>query len=425
MKQQSFFVLVLLTLFSSALISILTPMAKEITQALGLAGEEQVALINSLFLMIGACSSLIWAILADKFPRKILLIVATLEWAIVAFITIFATDFYSLLLYQLIAAVGFGAALPLIFSLLVDLVEVEQRGKRFGQLSAIYVLGNGLGQILSGFLIELYPWFIPFIIVSIGGFICTALLFSIKEPLRGAKDKLYATIDDNVLGLSYKIRIKDFKKIWRIKSTILILCLNFAMFISIGAISSLFITMLRHDYLFSSTVATIFLIIIFGGQVPSGPLFGNMGDKRYERDKNGRIQVVLMCLLIGSILYIIAYSLVFTANDILIVIIFLMLTFLGAFFFGGIDPLTQATLGEINPPQIRSTIYSLNYLAYTFGRSISLLIVGQFYLIFNNQYRPGYFIISIMALACTLILIPILRFLPRDIENIKSQQQQE
>ena len=52
----------------------------------------------------------------------------------------------------------------------VDLVEVEQRGKRFGQLSAIYVLGNGLGQILSGFLIELYPWFIPFIIVSTSAF---------------------------------------------------------------------------------------------------------------------------------------------------------------------------------------------------------------------------------------------------------------
>ena len=418
-KNYSSKILIILTLFSSTLFSIITPMAEELTLALNLSNQDQVAFINSMFLLVGASFSLIWAILGDKFPRKILLIIATFEWAFLTFLTIFSMNFQTLLFFQLFTAIGFGAALPLVFSLMIDLVEPENRGRKFGVLSAVYVLGNGLGQILSGFLIEVYTWQIPLIIISIAGFACSFLLFSIQEPSRGARDELY-----KFDKLDYKIKKEDLKQIWKIKSTLLILILNFTMFISIGAISSFFISMLKNsnDFSLSSTLATIFLIIVFGSQVPSGPIFGKLGDKKRKIDNNGRIKVVLTCLLFGSLLYIIAYSITFISKDIVTAFIFLGITFFGAFLFGGIDPLTQATLGEINPPQIRSTIYSLNYLAYSFGRSISLLILGQLFLVFNSQYTPGYFILSIMALACTLILVPILKFLPRDIKNIKSKE---
>ncbi len=347
-------------------------MAKELTLALNLGSEEQVAVINSMFLMVAAFSSLVWAVLADKFQRKTLLIVATIEWSIFTLLTIFATDFYSLLIFQLFTAIGFGAALPLIFSLIVDLVDPENRGRKFGVLSAVYVMGNGLGQMLSGFLIDFYTWQVPIFIISISGFFCTGLLFLLIEPVRGAMDRLNKNSGEIDIDLSYKIKLKDLQKIWRIKSTIGLLILNFVMFISIGAISSFFISMLKNDFMLSSGLATIFLILVFSSQVVSGPLFGKMGDKKRQTDKNGRMKIVLICLIGGSSLYIIAYSLTFISTDFIVAFIFIAIVYIGAFLFGGIDPLTQATLGETNPPQIRSTIYSLNYLAYTFGRRISL-----------------------------------------------------
>ncbi|MFW9999217.1 MAG: MFS transporter [Candidatus Hodarchaeota archaeon] len=419
-KLKSIQIITLLTLFSSALFSIITPMAEEISFALNF-NENQVTFINSMFLMVGAVSSLIWAILGDKTSRKILLIISTLEWSVLLLLTIFSTNFLSLLTFQLITAIGFGAALPLIFSLAVDLVDPKNRGKKFGTLSAVYVLGNGLGQVLSGFLIDYYTWQIPLLIISIGGFICTGLLFLVEEPLRGSKDELYQSIDEGAFGLGYKIKINDLKQIWKIKSTLWILFFNFTMFISIGAIASFFISMMKNDFELSSTLATLILILVFGSQVPAGPLFGKWGDKKYESEKKGRMKVVLICLLSGSTLYIIAYLLFFISTELPIIFIFVILTIGGAFLFGGIDPLTQATLG-INPPQIRSTIYSINYLTYTFGRSISLLLLGQFFISFNNFYSPGYLILSIMALICSLSLIPILKILPRDIESIKSSK---
>lgn len=418
MRLESNHILTLLTLFSSALFSIITPMSQEISTALNFQ-ENQIALINSLFLMVGALSSLFWALLGDYFTRRILLIISTLEWAIMIFLTMFSTNFYSLLIFQLITAIGFGAALPLIFSLTVDLIEPENRGKRFGSLSAVYVLGNGLGQILSGFLIDYYIWQVPLLIISMGGFICVVLLFLLVEPTKGEKDEFYN--DESTIGIGHKIKLADLKQLWSIKTTIWILMLNFVMFISIGAISSFFISMLKNDYNLSSTLATIFLILVFGSQVPSGPFFGKLGDRKYEDDKNGRIKIILFCLIGGSTLYIIAYSLFFISTGLLFAIIFVLISFGGAFLFGGIDPLTQATL-SINPPQIRSTVFSVNYLTYTFGRSISLLLLSQFFLFFNNFYSPGYLILSIMALSCSILVYPILRLLPQDIENIKSKQ---
>ncbi|MFX0139657.1 MAG: MFS transporter, partial [Candidatus Hodarchaeota archaeon] len=348
------------------------------------------------------------------------LIIATLEWSILILLTILSTDFYSLLIFQMLTAIGFGAALPLVFSLTVDLVESEQRGKRFGILSAVYVLGNGLGQALSGFLIDVYPWQTPLIIISIGGFICTGLLFLIEEPQRGTMDDLHKRSSEESVKYDYRIKRIDLKNILKIKSTFWILIFNFVMFIAIGSISSFFISMLKNDYTLSSTLATVFLIIVFGSQIPSGPIFGRLGDKKRETNLDGRMKVVLICIISGSIFYIIGFSISFISKNLIFAFIFLIFALVAAFLFGGIDPLTQATLGEINPPQIRSTIYSLNYLTYTFGRSISLIFLGQFFMLFNNQYSPGYLILVILALLSSLFLIPILKYLPKDVERIKS-----
>ncbi|MBD3342087.1 MAG: MFS transporter [Candidatus Lokiarchaeota archaeon] len=420
MGKQTFGILILLTLFSSALFSIITPMAKELTLALNLNNEGQVAYINSLFLMVGAFSSLLWAYFADKYSRKWLLVISSLEWSVLTVMTIFAYDFYSFLLFQMIAAIGFGAALPLIYSLTLDLVSPLERGKKFGLLSAIYVMGNGLGQMLSGFLIDFYTWQVPLLIIGIGGIICTILLLIVEEPIRGAMEKSRKQQIEDVIVIDYKIRKGDLKKVWKIKTTFWIIIFSFAIFIAIGAISSFLISMFKNDFKFPSYLATILLIIIFGSQIPSGLLFGNIGDKRYETNKKGRIQIILLCLFVGSIIYIFAYSMILISFNEITTMLFIFLIFFGAFMFGGIDPLIQATLGDINPPQIQSTIYSLNYIGTTFGRSISLIILGYLFGIFNNQYLPGYLFLSVLAFSVNLILIPIFVNLPKDLKRTEA-----
>jgi len=426
MENRSFNILILLALFSSALFSIITPMAKELTADLNLKGEDQVAFINSMFLSVGAFCSIIWALLAVKFSRKILLLTATLEWSLLTLFTIFATDFYSFLIFQLLAAIGFGAALPLIYSLTIDLFEPSERGIKFGTLSAYYILGNGLGQILSGFLIDYYSWQIPLLIVAISGFICTILLLLIKEPIKGEKDGLIEIKDGSIIELGFKIKSEDLKKIWRIKTTRWILILDFVMFVGIGAVSSFFISMLKNDFNLSSTFATILLIIVFGNQIPSGIIIGKLGDRKYQSDKKGRINIAMKCLLFGGVIYALGFLLAIFLKNIFSFTIFFILILSGAFLFGGIDPLMQATLGEINPPEIRSTVYAINYLATTtFGRSLSLLLLGYFFIIFNYEYSPGYFILFLIALSSLIFFLPIMNNFLNDMENLRLIQKGE
>ncbi|MHA1488708.1 MAG: MFS transporter [Promethearchaeota archaeon] len=421
-KKYSFLVIVILTFYTLSLTSIMGPMTAEIAEALNLESEAQVGFVSTLFLIIGASCSIIWAILGDRYSRKKLLIIGTFDWVIFTFLTAFSTDFQMLLTFQSLAAIGFGAALPLSFSLSLDLVDPEKRGKAFGMLSAANVIGIGIGMILSGLLIDDYPWYLSFVLIAISGMACVIFLIFIDEPIKGDKDTLYKNVDADVLGLSIKIRRQDLKEIWRIKTNLLIITFNFVMFIALGATTYYFISMLKTDKQLSSSVATYILIIIYISQLFSGPIFGNLGDKQYEKNKNGRLKLVLICITCGSILYIFAYSLIFTIADTFLLIIFIIILFVGAFFFGGIDPLTQVTLGEINPPQIRATIFSINYLAYTYGRSVSIFLLGFFFVIFGNVYQPGYIIASFILLGCSLFLVPIMRTLPKDLKMIKENQ---
>ncbi len=425
MQEQSFKILIILTLVSSTLFSIINPMARELTAALNLESEERVIFVNSIFLMVAAFSSLAWAFLGDRFSRKKLLLAATFSWTLFTFLTLFSTDFYSFLTFQACTAVGFGAIIPLVFSLTIDLIPPAERGMKFGYLSAIYVLGNGLGQILSGTLIDYYTWHAPLLIISISGVFCLLSLFFLEDPKREEikeLDKKAENSDDYYL---YHVKLNDLKKIWQKKSIFWILLFNFCMFIGIGAISSFLISMFKKDFTLPSSIATSLLIVVFGTQVPSGLIFGKIGDKKYEMKKRGRINVAFTCLLMGSLSYIAGFSIVLISKQALYFSFFLAFLIMGAFFFGGIDPLIQATLGESTPPPIRSTVYSINYLTTTtLGRSLSLLVLGRCYLFFNYHYVPGYLLLSLIAFCCALFYLPILKNLINDLQwnnNIKSE----
>ncbi|MFX0138073.1 MAG: MFS transporter, partial [Candidatus Hodarchaeota archaeon] len=160
--KHTFNILLLLVFYSSACIGILLPMGDVIAEILpGIHTEAQIIFISSIFLMVGAGTSFIWAFLAAKISRRKLLIVATLIWSVAMLITPISRDFLSLLLFQIFTAIGFGAVLPLTYSMIVDLFDIEKRGHAFGLKETFYVLGVGAAQILSGFMIDLYPWYVP------------------------------------------------------------------------------------------------------------------------------------------------------------------------------------------------------------------------------------------------------------------------
>jgi MFS family permease len=372
--------------------------------------QSQVLLIVSIFLAIGALSSLGWAILDIKFSRKKLLYIATLDWTFFTFLTMFATDFFTLLIFQIGSAIGFGAIIPLSYSTIVDLIKAEKRGKAFGIKELFYVLGIGTSFLLASFLVPTFPWTIPLLIISIGGIVCLVLLFFIEIPEREVADKDEAWIS-----------MKAFKEIIHSKAVIIILAFNLMLFLWYGAITQYFTTLMRNDYGFIPQMAFLIYLIVTCGQFFSGILFGYLGDRRYEKDKNGRIKIVLLCVTFGAILNFIGFSIILSPENFLTLILFIIIIWTALTLFGGIDPIMQATISDVTTETNRSTTYAINNLCYIFGRSISIFFLSIFLLIFNNLYRPGYMILSIMTLIAVIFLFPLMKVLPREIEKMKAE----
>jgi len=412
-------VIILLTIDTLALSNFTGPMAKEIAAALSVA-ESSIGDIEALFLMVGAFSSIFWAMIGDKYSRKKLLILVTLIWAIFSFLSALANDYMSLLLFQMGVAVGFGGVIPLTYSLTLDLVDAEKRGRVLGFLIAANAMGSGFGLILAGQLIESFSFSIPFIVISIMGFTAAFLILFTYEPIRGERDVLYEKIEDDSLGMSFKINKEDLREILKKKSNLWLLLMYFIMFIAVGPTTYFFVSMLRTDHGFSAGTASIFMVVIYLTQLFGAPFLGNRGDKKYQTNDKGRLKVIILCFLIGPVFYTIGYILNFTSEDIIMIVLFSIVVSTGSFFVAGIDPLAAATLGDINPPKVRATIFSLSMVAQTVGRAVGIVICGALFISFGGTYQPGFIIMGIIYLSSVIFIIPLLKTLTSELKFIKS-----
>ena len=418
-SRNSLIVIILLTIDTLALSNFTGPMAKEIAVALSIA-ESQVGDIEALFLLVGAFSSLVWAMIGDKFSRKKLLFIATLTWSVFSLLSGLAEDYISLLLFQMGVAVGFGGVIPLTYSLTLDLVDAEKRGRALGFLIAANAIGSGFGLILAGELIESFSFSIPFIVISILGFAAATQVLFMYEPTRGERDVFYEKVDDESLGMSFKINVEDLKDILKKKSNVWLLLMYFMLFVGVGPTTYFFVSMLRTDHGFAPGAASIFMVVIYLSQLFGAPFHGNRGDRKYQTDNKGRLKVIISCFLIGPIFYIVGYALNFTSDDTLMIVLFLLILSVGSFFISGIDPLAAATLGDLNPPKVRATIYSLSMVAQTVGRAVGIIICGALLIVFGGTYQPGFIIMGIIFLISVIFIIPLLKTLSSEIKSIKS-----
>jgi MFS family permease len=128
----------------------------------------------------------IWAIIADKYGRKRILVIASGLWSIWTILTGFAQDFTQLLILYAIAVIGTVSSEPIANGLLADLFEEDERGKAYG---AIRSVATGAGLLITpalGMLANVEDgWrYGMFIIGAVNILAGLLVLFMVKEPPR-------------------------------------------------------------------------------------------------------------------------------------------------------------------------------------------------------------------------------------------------
>ncbi len=156
-------------------ISIVIPVLPTILHDLDLNGSD-LGMLVAVFAMFQMIASPFGGRFADKFGKKIIIIIGLLLFSISEFIFAMGNSFSILLVSRVLGGISAAFVMPGVNGMIGDLSTSENRAKNFSYMSAVINTGFIVGPGVGGFLAEISHR-MPFYFAGILGII--ALLFSV------------------------------------------------------------------------------------------------------------------------------------------------------------------------------------------------------------------------------------------------------
>jgi len=151
------------------------------------------ALTGAAFAIVYAVVALPLARLADRTNRRTLLAIAVAVWSAATMVCGLAGNFLQLLLTRVAVGSAESVQAPASMSMIADMFSARRRGTAIGVMTVGSALGFAGGSALAGFLNDRFNWHIALMAVGAPGLILgLVLLFTVREPVRGAHDGLSA-----------------------------------------------------------------------------------------------------------------------------------------------------------------------------------------------------------------------------------------
>jgi AAHS family 4-hydroxybenzoate transporter-like MFS transporter len=132
-----------------------------------------------------AIGSVFFGWYADRYGRRMGVILPTLIFGVAALLTVYAYDFKSLFAFRLFIGVGLGGALSNAIALVAEYAPRRARATSVSMMYAAFPLGGVVGGPVSALVIVHYGWHAVFVL---GGvlplLLAIALMFWLRESIR-------------------------------------------------------------------------------------------------------------------------------------------------------------------------------------------------------------------------------------------------
>lgn len=372
-----------------ACISVFGPLIIDITESLSVS-KSIIGTVHSLFLIISALFSIGWALLEKRYPRKMLLISAILLFSTSFFFTSLSSNLFTFFISRLISAIGFGAVIPLMNSIMIDLHPIEKRTKGFALLGTTTFLGFGAGIIITGVLLTMTTWRTILFILSINCLICLIIFSMMRMPKKmNLNDTQFFKIE-KIKGLLHK------------HSNCFFILFFFIYDFVVGTVSFYMIPLIRTDFGYDPFTSMVIHLVIFAPQLIGAPYWGRKADRKFLKEPEGKVKTLFTTIVFGSLFSISAYSLHWFN-----VIFFILLLMVFTFITSSSTSIGYSILGDINTPKLRTTIFSLVNLSSIGGRSIGIALCGVLYDILKVNYSTIFLLwqlVFMMGLILSLIV---------------------
>src|SRR5256885_7295544 len=138
-------------------------------------------------------------VLADRYPRKLIITTGAIVWSAATLLTAVTHDFHTLLFRHALVGIGEATFVTIAPAFLADLFGEERRGRIMGLFFMAIPAGTALGYVLGGQLGPQYGWRTPFYVAAIPGLLLALGMLFIPEPKRGSCDRLHETVERGTL----------------------------------------------------------------------------------------------------------------------------------------------------------------------------------------------------------------------------------
>ena len=256
--------------------------------------DLQLGIITAAFTLVYAVAGLPLGRLADRSSRTRVMGWGIAVWSAFTAANAFAWNFGSFLVARMGVGVGEASYAPASNSLIGDLFPAERRSRALG----IFMLGLPMGLLLAFFTVgplvaAFGDWRAPFVVAALPGFALAALIFFVREPERGASEKVHTTL----VAVEAPIRrvLGTRTILWIILSGITV---NFSAYAGNGFL----VPMIQRYFGLELTAAAVTTGFIVGVTGLIGLTAGGwVADAVYLRSERGRLVFGAVSLIVAAI----------------------------------------------------------------------------------------------------------------------------
>ena len=310
--------------------------------------EPEIAFSLTLTLMFRPIGAFVFGLLADRYGRRIPMMIDLVFYSVVEVATAFSPNLTVFLILRALFGIGMGGEWGVGASLVMEKVPVRWRGVLSGLLQEGYAVGYLLSAVAAWFMLDRFGWRVMFLFGGLPALLTLLIRFGINESEIWRRTKA-----ENWSHLGRTLR--SHWKIW-LYLTLLMAAMNFA---SHGT-QDMFPTFMKQFRGMDARSYSQVVMLMMTGAIVGGVLFGTASDRLGRR-------VIMIVAFLGALAVTPVWAFSSDMTSIILGAVIMQFMVQGAW---GIIP---AHINELSPDRVRGFLPGF---AYQCGNFIAASIAG-------------------------------------------------
>lgn len=367
---RSYLVTLILLLMLVAIVNVadkelLSPVATAVKTELNLS-DTQLGSVRSAVFLAALLGQFLWGPLSDRWVRKYVIVIGTVIWSAVTWLTSLVGSYPQLLFARGAMSFAEGCFNPSAYALATDTFPKPRHGLVLGLLSLTYPVGTAAALVLAS-VIGTAHWRQPFVIYGIAGiFLGLLVLAFVREPGRGATEESVAA----TAVYSGRFTWRDFRRVLAVPSVALAFALDTCQASvnwSVAFWAPTYLT--RYHIAPNAETAALALLPAILGFVAGAVLGGWLIDRLRRRSERAAVWVALVAMAGGLLMALLVFN------------IFRLAWLMAAAFGLGLIsymvlPAVSVCLFSVVPPETKATAISASNVVLNLVIALLSFLIG-------------------------------------------------